>query len=102
MTPQPSPPRLRDRVAAAGAFAVTRAREIAARFADLIVAAFAVAAGLAWKDGVFWLFSTGPLDWMRLGPPSLAVVITLAGAALAAVRAYLPLTPRAREDNKAA
>ncbi len=78
------------------AAAVARVREIAARFADLLVAAFAVAAGVAWKDGVVWLFSAkGPLRAVAPpGPLALAAVITLVGAALTAARTWLPLAPR--------
>lgn len=85
------------------AAAVARAREVAARFADLLVAAFAVAAGVAWKDGVVWLFSAkGPLHVVAPpGPLALAAVITLVGAALTALRSWLPLTPRSDAGRRA-
>lgn len=92
------PARFRDHVAAGAVAVVSRAREVVARFADLLVAAFAVAAGLAWKDTVFWLFAPGgPLGAFRFGPPALAVAITLAGAVLTTLRAYAPLTPRSSD-----
>ena len=74
---------------------VSRVQEIASRFADLLVAAFAVAAGVAWKDSVFWMFSSkGPLGFLQYTTVTLAIAITTVGALLTTIRAYLPLTPK--------
>jgi hypothetical protein len=74
---------------------VSRVQEMASRFADLLVAAFAVAAGAAWKDSVFWLFSPkGPLGFLKYNTITLAIAITAAGALLTMIRTYLPLTPK--------
>lgn len=74
---------------------VSRAQEIIARFFDLLVAAFAVAAGLAWKDSVFWLFSAkGPMGFLQYNEIRLALAITMTGALLTTLRAYLPLVPK--------
>jgi hypothetical protein len=74
---------------------VGRAQEIMIRSFDLLVAAFAVAAGLAWKETVFWLFSTeGPLGFLQYNEVKLAIAITLTGALLTTLRTYLPLLPK--------
>lgn len=71
--------------------ALTRAQEMGLRFVDLLVASFAVAAGLAWKDSVFWMFSTkGPLGFLKYNQISLAIAITIVGAVLTSLRTYLP------------
>lgn len=79
---------------------VTRAQEIIARFFDLLVAAFAVAAGLAWKDTVFWMFSAkGPLGFLKYSDVTLAIAITTVGATLTALRAYLPMLPKSEASR---
>lgn len=79
---------------------VTRAQEIVARFFDLLVTAFAVAAGLAWKDTVFWLFSAkGPFGFLKYSDITLAIAITTVGATLTAFRAYLPMLPKSEASR---
>lgn len=87
-----------DRAASVTKRVAGRAWEIISRFFDLLVAAFAVAAGLAWKDSVFWMFSAkGPLGFLQYDEIRLAIAITLTGAVLTTMRAYLPLVPK-KED----
>ena len=71
--------------------AVTKGKEILVRFVDLLVTAFAVAAGLAWKDLVVsWFKQGGPLGFTDLGPFFFAMAITIVGALLTTWRATLP------------
>lgn len=61
------------------------------RFVDLLVTAFAVAAGLAWKDVVVsWFKKGGPLGFTDLGPFFFAMTITIVGALMTSLRSTLP------------
>jgi len=71
--------------------ALTKGKEMLVRFVDLLVTAFAVAAGLAWKDVVVsWFKAGGPLGFTDLGPFFFAMAITVVGALLTTWRATLP------------
>lgn len=71
------------------------------RFVDLLVTAFAVAAGLAWKDCVVsWFRSGGPLGFTDLGPFFFAMAITVVGALLTTWRAMLPSLPKNGNDKE--
>lgn len=65
------------------------------RFVDLLVTAFAVAAGLAWKDVVVsWFKKGGPLGFTDLGPFFFAMTITIVGALMTSLRSTLPYLSR--------
>lgn len=71
--------------------ALTKGKEMIVRFVDLLVTAFAVAAGLAWKDLVVaWFKKGGPLGFADAGPFFFAMAITVVGALLTTWRATLP------------
>ena len=70
---------------------LTKGKEMLVRFVDLLVTAFAVAAGLAWKDLVVaWFKTGGPLGFADTGPFFFAMAITVVGALLTTWRATLP------------
>ena len=80
---------------------LTTGREMLVRFVDLLVTAFAVAAGLAWKDLVVSLFKKGgPLGFTDLGPFFFAITITVVGALLTSWRATLPSISKTSDDKK--
>lgn len=76
-------------------------KTVVIRFVDLLVTAFAVASGLAWKDCVVsWFQTGGPLGFTNLGPFFFAMAITVVGALLTAWRAMLPPLPKNGDDKK--
>ena len=69
----------------------TFATKVSIRFVDLIVTAFGVAAGLAWKDVIVgWFSKEGSLGFLNRGFFTIAVVITFVGVIVTMVRSYLP------------
>ena len=69
----------------------TFATKVSIRFVDLIVTAFGVAAGLAWKDVIVgWFSKEGSLGFLNRGFFTVAVVITFVGVIVTMVRSYLP------------
>ena len=73
---------------------LSKGKEMLVRFVDLLVTAFAVAAGLAWKDAVVsWFAAGGPLGFAK-GPFFFAMTITIAGALMTSLRSTLPYLSR--------
>ena len=69
----------------------TFATKVSIRFVDLIITAFGVAAGLAWKDVIVgWFSKEGSLGFLNRGFFTVAVVITFVGVLVTMVRSYLP------------
>ena len=69
----------------------TFATKVSIRFVDLIVTAFGVAAGLAWKDVIVgWFSKEGSLGFLNRGFFTIAVVITFVGVIVTMVRSDLP------------
>jgi hypothetical protein len=84
---------------------LTKGKEMLVRFVDLLVTAFAVAAGLAWKDVVVsWFKKGGPLGFTDLGPFFFAMTITIVGALMTSLRSTLPYLSgtngKSVEENK--
>ena len=89
-TPLPIPVSKKNKVIVLTKTGISTSKKRLISFVGLLVTAFAVASGVAWKDCVVsWFQKGGPLGFLNLGPFFFAMSITIVGALLTVVSTHL-------------